>query len=63
MEMNKEWVVDELRKQGNSEHVQRAMQVLPDKIDHERHAAMLKQFGLDPGQLVVRALKSEEAKI
>ncbi|HZR94350.1 MAG TPA: hypothetical protein VFA56_01565 [Gaiellaceae bacterium] len=51
MHLDKELVLEELRKQGKNEHVQKAIEELPDKIDHERHAALLEKFGIDPGKL------------
>jgi hypothetical protein len=55
MQLDKQFVLDELRKAGKDEHVQKAIQELPDRIDHEQHAAELKKFGLDPGQLAAKA--------
>jgi hypothetical protein len=55
MHIDKQFVLDELRKQGKNEHVQKAIEELPDKIDHNEHAAMLEKFGLDPGKLAQRA--------
>jgi hypothetical protein len=55
MEIDREFVIEELRKQGKNEHVQKAIQELPAKIDHEQHAALLEKFGLDPGKLAERA--------
>src|SRR5581483_1196411 len=55
MQLDKQFVLEELRKAGKDEHVQKAIQELPDKIDHEQHAAELKKFGLDPGQLAAKA--------
>ena len=46
---------DELRKEGQSAQVQKAVQELPEKIDHEQHAALLQKFGLDPGKLAQKA--------
>jgi hypothetical protein len=57
MHFNKAFVIDELRKQGKSQHVQKAIDELPDKIDHEQHAGLLKQLGLDPGVLAQTAAK------
>ena len=37
MQLDKQDVVDLLRKEGKNEHVQKALQELPDKIDHEQH--------------------------
>ena len=51
MQLDKSDVVDLLRKEGKDEHVQAALQGLPDKIDHEQHAAMIQEkFGIDPEQ-------------
>jgi hypothetical protein len=55
MQLNKQFVLDELRKEGQSAQVQQAVQELPDKIDHEQHAALLQKFGLDPGKLAQAA--------
>jgi S-adenosylhomocysteine hydrolase len=55
MQIDKSLVLDELRKAGKDEHVQKAIQELPDKIDHEQHAAMLEKFGIDPGKLAEKA--------
>ena len=47
-------------KRAKNEHVQKALQELPDKIDHEQHAAMLQQkFGIDPGKLAEKAIEKE----
>ena len=51
MQLDKQFVIDELRKAGKDEHVQKAMEELPEKIDHEHHAALLEKFGIDPGKL------------
>jgi hypothetical protein len=59
MELDKQFVLDELKKQGQNEHVQKAIQELPDKIDHEKHAALLEKFGIDPGKLVASATERE----
>lgn len=60
MELDKQEVIDLLRKEGKNEHVQKAMEELPDKIDHEQHAEMLEQkFGVDPGKLAEKAMEKE----
>jgi hypothetical protein len=60
MELDKQEIIDLLRKEGKNEHVQKALQELPDKIDHEQHAEMLHQkFGIDPGKLAQKALEKE----
>ena len=55
MHLDKAFVIEELRKQGKNEHVQKAIQELPDKIDHNEHAAQLEKFGIDPGALAQKA--------
>jgi hypothetical protein len=56
MEFSKDEIVDLLRKHGKDEHVQKALEELPEKIDHEKHAQMLEEkFGLDPGKLAAEA--------
>jgi len=52
-------VFHELRKQGKNEHVEKALEELPDKIDHEQHAQMLERFGIDPGHLAQRFAECE----
>lgn len=60
MQLDKSEVIDLLRKEGKNEHVQKAIQELPDKIDHEQHAQMLEQrFGIDPGKLADKAIGKE----
>jgi hypothetical protein len=55
MQLDKQFVLDELHKAGQNQHVEQAIQQLPEKIDHDRHAALLEKFGLDPGKLVEKA--------
>lgn len=57
MHLDKEFVLEELRKEGQSEKVQQALNELPDKIDHEQHAALLEKLGLDPGKLAEKAAR------
>jgi hypothetical protein len=60
MQLDKQEIVDLLRKEGKNEHVQKALQELPDKIDHEKDAQMLQQrFGIDPGKLAEKAIEKE----
>jgi hypothetical protein len=55
MQLDKQFVLDELRKAGHDQHVEKAIQELPEKIDHDEHAALLERFGLDPGKLAEKA--------
>ena len=59
MKIDKQEVVDLLRKEGKSEQAQKALQELPGKIDHEQHAELLQQYGIDPGKLAEKALEKE----
>ena len=63
MEFDKQVVIDELKKQGQSERVQQALDELPAKVDHERDAALLQKYGVDPGQLAEKAAKEGLAKL
>jgi poly-D-alanine transfer protein DltD len=56
MQIDKSLIISELEKQGKSEHVQKALAELPDKIDHEQHAQLLEKYGIDPGKLVAGGL-------
>jgi F0F1-type ATP synthase membrane subunit b/b' len=57
MHLDKQFVLDELRKAGKSEQVQKAEQELPEKIDHEVHSDLLAKFGIDPGKLAQKAVE------
>jgi len=60
VQLDKSDVIDLIRKEGKNEHVQKALEELPEKIDHEQHAAMIQQkFGIDPGQLAEKSLQKE----
>jgi F0F1-type ATP synthase membrane subunit b/b' len=63
MQLDKQFVLDELRKAGKSEQVQKAEQELPEKIDHEVHSDLLAKFGIDPGKLAERAVEKGIASL
>lgn len=63
MQLDKQFVLDELRKAGKDEHVEKAIQELPDRIDHDKHAALLEKFGLDPGKLAQKAVEGGLARL
>ena len=63
MKLDKQFVLDELRKEGQSQRVQEAMQKLPEEIDHNQHAALLQKLGLDPGKLAEKAAERGVAKL
>ena len=63
MKIDKQFVIDELKKQGESAQAQKALDELPAKIDPEQHAALLVKFGIDPGQLAEKAAKKGLASL
>jgi hypothetical protein len=63
MHLDKEFVLDELKKEGQSAQVQKAIQELPAQIDHEHDAELLQKFGLDPGKLAAKAAEAGLTKI
>jgi poly-D-alanine transfer protein DltD len=64
MHIDKSLIISELEKQGKSEHVQRALKELPEKIDHEEHAQMLQEkYGIDAGKLVSDGLTKGLGKL
>jgi hypothetical protein len=63
MQLDKQFVLEELRKEGQSEQAQKAMAELPEKIDHQQHAALLQKFGLDPGELAEKAVERGVASL
>ncbi len=59
MELDRQFVVEHLRELGKDEHVEKALQELPEKIDHEKHAQLLEKLGIDPGKLAEKAAEKE----
>jgi hypothetical protein len=55
MHIDKSFVIEHLREEGKSDKVQHALDQLPEKIDHEKHAQMLEKLGIDPGKLAEKA--------
>jgi hypothetical protein len=51
MQIQKSQVVDFLNQHGQGDKAQAVLQHLPDTIDTDQHADLLKQHGVDPGQL------------
>ncbi len=52
MEIPKEMVVSMIESRFGGEQAQQAAQQLPDQVDHEEHAGLLNQFGVDPQEMV-----------
>jgi hypothetical protein len=54
---DRQFIVDELKKQGESTKAQKVLDAFPAKIDREEHAGLLMKLGVDPGQLAEKAAK------
>lgn len=54
MQIDKDMILDLLRKQGDSGKADQAQGELPDKVDTEQHADLLSKFGLDPQDLIAK---------
>ncbi len=63
MKLDKQFVLDELRKEGQNQKVQEAIQKLPEEIDHNQHAELLQKLGLDPGKLAEKAAEQGVARL
>jgi hypothetical protein len=63
VKIDKQFVLDELRKEGQSAQVQKAIQELPDEIDHDKHAELLTSLGIDPGKLAAKAAEKGVAAL
>jgi hypothetical protein len=48
----KELVVEQIRSRGEAEVTSRAEQELPEKVDPDRDAELLRRFDVDPAALV-----------
>jgi predicted PhzF superfamily epimerase YddE/YHI9 len=52
MHIDKQDVIKLLREQGQNDKAEQAQQQLPDKVDHEQHAGLLQQLGINPRELL-----------
>jgi hypothetical protein len=52
MEFDKQTVIDLIRDQMGSQRAEQAAQQLPDQVDPEQHADLLRQFGVNPQDLL-----------
>ncbi|MBJ7599291.1 hypothetical protein [Candidatus Nephthysia bennettiae] len=57
MQFDKQTVIDLIRDQMGSQNAEQAAQQLPDQVDHEQHADLLQQFGVNPQDLLTRFLR------
>ena len=51
MQFPKDQILSMIEQQAGGQMAQQAAQQLPDQVDHEQHAGILSQFGIDPQQL------------
>jgi hypothetical protein len=56
MQFDKQTVVDLIQQQMGSQRAEQAAQQLPDQVDHEQHADLLQQFGVNPQDLLGKFL-------
>ena len=56
MQIDKQTILDLLRERGGPEQASQAEQQLPDQVDTDQHAGLLQRFGLDPQELIQKAM-------
>jgi len=52
MEIPKDKLIEQLKKQGESDKAQKLEQELPEKVDHELHSDILEKHGVNPQDLI-----------
>lgn len=52
MEIPKEQIISFLESRGQGDQAQQADAQLPDQVDHEDHADLLQQVGVNPQELL-----------
>lgn len=52
MQIPKEQIVQLLESRGQTGQAQQANAQLPDQVDHEGHADLLQQLGINPQELI-----------
>jgi hypothetical protein len=52
MEIPKDKVLDVLREKGAEDKLEQAAAELPDPVDPEKHADLLRKYGIDPQDLL-----------
>lgn len=52
MEIDRQEIVDQLRGRSEDEMADRAQRELPEQVDTEEHAALLRQLGINPADLL-----------
>ena len=52
MEIDKQHIIDLLRKRGDEDKAGQAESDLPDRVDTEKDSGLLSKFGIDPKDLL-----------
>lgn len=52
MEIDKQQIIDLLRKRGDNDKAGQAESGLPDRVDTEKDSGLLSKFGIDPKDLL-----------
>jgi flagellar motor switch protein FliG len=52
MQIPKDQIISLIESRLGGDQAKQASQQLPDRVDHEQHADLLKQFNIDPKELV-----------
>ena len=52
MQVPKDMIVSMVEQRLGGDQAQQAAAQLPDQVDHEQHAGLLSQFGIDPQELL-----------
>lgn len=52
MEIDKQQIIDLLRKRGDNDKAGQAESDLPDRVDTEKDSGLLSKFGIDPKDLL-----------
>ena len=59
MQIDKDTILQLLRSRGDHEKAAEAEGELPDKVDEKEHAGLLDKFGVDPKELLGKAVGLE----
>jgi len=54
MNIDKDTILNLLRRNGQDTQADQAQQELPDQVDTDRHSGLLEKFGLNPADLIAK---------
>lgn len=52
MQIDKQQILDFLQQNGQADKVEQAKQKLPDQVDHDQHAGLLQELGINARELL-----------